>query len=423
MCNSFYCTGFDGYGYLGFGRNPWLNSMYSNLYSLNSLVNSFRGGRSNRGSNCCCSNGNSGNNGSGGCSGDLGSLLNGTGGSSSSIGDSLPMPGSNVPPFKIAELPEYPAVTPYQPPVYTCDDITPGYSGILTPDLSTIGAMPPVANPLLALLLGGGLCGMDPCDVAQLLNSGVLPGTSTLTSSTPVNSTPTSSTPTNSTPVNSTPTSSTPTNSTPVNSTPTTSTPTNSTPVNSTPSSSTPSSSAPTNAVSFSGNGVVTLGADIVSRVNQVAQGIKCNPADLMGVIYKESSWRTVPRNWDGRSAVGLIQWTQTSIDDLNQHCGTNGLTKADIAQMDMLQQLDLAEITLRRAKTIAGFDPNHQLTAGELYALVYAPGNASKEEIARRGDSLYSGNEGLDINRDGTITKSELAQRTNDGSRFVATA
>ncbi len=171
--------------------------------------------------------------------------------------------------------------------------------------------------------------------------------------------------------------------------------------------------------VTYKRNGHVKLGKAVQQRLQQIAQKVNCNYEDIFGVMYKESGFRTVPTNWDGKRAVGLLQWTDIAIKDLNQVYGLN-LTKAKIARMSIMQQLDLAELTLQREKVVAGFDSNQRLTSGQLYAMNYVPKGAKSNVVARKGDGNYEGNEGLDINGDGNITQVELNRRVSRGKAFM---
>ena len=182
-------------------------------------------------------------------------------------------------------------------------------------------------------------------------------------------------------------------------------------------------SNAGTDVVLNKRTGVVTLSQRVVDKINEIAQAVKCNPQDLMGVIYMESTFKTVPDNWNGKHAVGLIQWTDIAIKDLKLNCNVN-YTKQDIANMSVMEQLDLAKITLLREKKVAGFADDHFLTAAELYAINYVPAGARRpNDVAHRGDGNYEGNEGLDTNRDGYITHSELDARVRKGRGLVAQA
>ena len=168
--------------------------------------------------------------------------------------------------------------------------------------------------------------------------------------------------------------------------------------------------------IKFSGSKVI-IGSAIQKRIKQIASKINCDYKDLLGLIYCESSFRTVPKNWNGKSAVGLIQFTNINIKDLNSVYGAN-LTKEKIAAMSPLEQLDWAEKSLLRAKQIAGFSNSHRLSASELYAINYAPAYAKRKAyVTKKGDGLYEGNSGLDLNKDGKITHDELAQKIKRGS------
>ena len=165
--------------------------------------------------------------------------------------------------------------------------------------------------------------------------------------------------------------------------------------------------------------GKVKVSKDVLNKVKSIAAKINCDYKDLLGLIYSESTFRTVPKNWNGKSAVGLIQFTNTCIADLNKVYGLN-LTKAKIAKMSVMEQLDLAEKSLLRAKEVAGFNSDYRLSAGELAAINYLPKYAKRDIVTRRGGEGYAGNEGLDINGDGKITKSELNQRIKEKSLCV---
>ena len=167
------------------------------------------------------------------------------------------------------------------------------------------------------------------------------------------------------------------------------------------------------------GSRKVKISKAVKKRVQEIAQKINCDPNDLLGVIFAESSFRTVPKNWDGKSAVGLIQFTQICIDELNKQHGLN-LTKAKIAKMNVMQQLDLAEKALLIEKRTAGFATDARLSAGDLYAMNFLPKNARKDIVAQRGGVAYARNKGLDTNKDGKITKTELSNIVKNASLCV---
>lgn len=152
-----------------------------------------------------------------------------------------------------------------------------------------------------------------------------------------------------------------------------------------------------------------TLSVDFVNRVKEIAAKVKCDYRDLLGVMNSESGLSTTIRNKKSE-AVGLIQFTDIAIRDLNQAYGLN-LTKDKIGNMSAMEQLDLVEKYLTRAKSFK-FKADKQLDSADLYAIVYRPAFAGKDIIAAKSDGLtYSQNKGLDLNKDGMITRDDLAQ------------
>lgn len=145
-------------------------------------------------------------------------------------------------------------------------------------------------------------------------------------------------------------------------------------------------------------------GPEFLNKVKQVAKRINCNYRDLLGVMNSESGIRADAKNPNG-SATGLIQFMESTARGL-------GTTTAALRQMTPIQQLDYVEKFFVKNKAAAGFGANDKLTAGDLYALTFLPARAKREELTSSGENYYNSNRGLDTNKDGKITKSELAQR-----------
>ena len=387
MCYSYYCNGIDCNGYSGLGTNPWVNRMYVNMSALNCLFQRFFGVPERTSSY-------------------IGNLLGGrTLPYQNTLPDMdvMPLPGSNIHSLSSASALSMDIMSPM--PLTGSEDIsglpalpTPEIlnAGILNPDLMIAGAMPPVANPLLGMLVGAGTL-TDTSITNPLVLGAMLQQTARVNNNNNNNVTNQNQAGNRSNERTATEYTQHANENLTIN-------------------------AGDSKSVTFDNNGKVILGKAVVKRIKQIAQKINCDPNDLMGLIYKESGFHTVPNNWNGKSAVGLIQWTQVAIDDLNANCGTN-LTKQSIARMDVMQQLDLAEKTLIREKEVAGFPQNHRLTAGELYAINFLPAGASSNVVSSRGDGNYEHNSGLDIDKDGKITQQELAQRVSAGRSFVAMA
>ena len=151
------------------------------------------------------------------------------------------------------------------------------------------------------------------------------------------------------------------------------------------------------------------LDSAFLDRVKEIASKVKCDYRDLLGVMNSESGLNPTARNKDS-GAIGLIQFTDIAIKDLNNVYGLN-LTKEKIAKMSAMEQLDLVEKYLLRSKSFK-FNSSQQLDSADLYAIVYRPAFAGKDVIATRNDGLtYSQNKGLDMDKDGVISRQDLAQ------------
>ncbi len=145
-----------------------------------------------------------------------------------------------------------------------------------------------------------------------------------------------------------------------------------------------------------------------LSGVKKVASHINCDYRDLLAVMNAESGLKANAKN--GTMAVGLIQFTNSSIQELNKVYGLN-LTKEKILNMSATEQLEYVEKYIEMAKK-RRFSSNEKLDAGDLYSLIFLPGRANRNILTQKGESFYNFNKGLDTNKDGLITKAELAQR-----------
>ena len=145
-------------------------------------------------------------------------------------------------------------------------------------------------------------------------------------------------------------------------------------------------------------------GPAFLDKVKQIAQRINCDYRDLLGVMNSESGINASAKNPNG-SATGLIQFIESTARSL-------GTSTSQLRRMSPMKQLDYVEKFLVKNKSCAGFSSGHKLSAGELYALVFLPARANRQVLASRGEAYYSANKGLDINKDGKITKDELGNR-----------
>ncbi len=147
----------------------------------------------------------------------------------------------------------------------------------------------------------------------------------------------------------------------------------------------------------------VKLDKAFLDRVKQIAQRINCDYKDLLGVMNSESGLRADIQNKNG-GAAGLIQFMPATAKAL-------GTTTNALKNMTPIQQLDYVEkFYLNNIKTF-GLS-GKKLTAGDLYTLTFMPARIKGEVLCQTGSKEYAANKGLDTNRDGRITKTELGNR-----------
>ena len=143
-------------------------------------------------------------------------------------------------------------------------------------------------------------------------------------------------------------------------------------------------------------------GPEFLAKVKQIAARLDCNYRDLLGLMNSESGINASAKNPNG-SATGLIQFIESTAQSL-------GTSTAELRNMKPIDQLDYVEKYLAQAKANAGI--TGKLSAGDLYALTFLPGRASRQVLTSSGENYYAHNKGLDLNNDGQITKNELGQR-----------
>lgn len=143
------------------------------------------------------------------------------------------------------------------------------------------------------------------------------------------------------------------------------------------------------------------------SKTIAISNGLGVNPSFLMAAMAFESGETFSPsiRNAAGSGAVGLIQFMPSTAAAL-------GTSTEALAAMTAEEQLSfVAQYFSPWAGRL------HSL--GDVYGAILWPGMIGKPDgavIFDRADAhhpkLYLQNRGLDLNRDGKITKSEIVAR-----------
>lgn len=152
------------------------------------------------------------------------------------------------------------------------------------------------------------------------------------------------------------------------------------------------------------------------------AKGFDVKADDIVNFMAVETAGTFSPSMRAGgkkNGAVGLAQFTQTAIDDMNRFRGKgNKLTKDKLAAMSFDEQSKVVTEYLSTAlgrKKMQG----KEISAADLYAAVFSPAAIGKSMdstiYSLKGSARnYRANKSLDTNRDGKITKAELTARLN---------
>lgn len=145
-------------------------------------------------------------------------------------------------------------------------------------------------------------------------------------------------------------------------------------------------------------------------KVKQVAGRLGFDPNWLMAVMAFETgkSFSPSQKNLAGGSAIGLIQFTESTARDL-------GTTTRDLARMSAVDQLDYVEKYYSKYKKAIN-------NLGDCYMKVLYPVAMGKPDtyvMWVKDDpttgKYYNANAGLDTNKNGQITRGEAVSRVNN--------
>ncbi|MEZ4827365.1 MAG: transglycosylase SLT domain-containing protein [Bacteroidia bacterium] len=139
-------------------------------------------------------------------------------------------------------------------------------------------------------------------------------------------------------------------------------------------------------------------------KVREIAGMLKVPPEWLMAVMYSESKFDAAVLNHRGSGATGLIQFMPAAAEDLN-------VSLQRIRKMNHLQQLEYVYLYLEQVRERYG---DYESLA-DLYLAILYP-KARKQDYcytlyAKPGKS-YDQNAGLDENKDGRVTVSDIDRR-----------
>ena len=139
-------------------------------------------------------------------------------------------------------------------------------------------------------------------------------------------------------------------------------------------------------------------------KVRDVAEDLNVPPEWLMAVMYSESRFDASVENHRGSGAVGLIQWMPTTAKELK-------ISVTELKAMDHVDQLDYVKDYLSTVRKRYGSFQN--LT--ELYLAILYPKALDQDycyTLYAKPSKKYKQNRGLDENKDGRVTVSDIDKR-----------
>jgi murein DD-endopeptidase MepM/ murein hydrolase activator NlpD len=143
--------------------------------------------------------------------------------------------------------------------------------------------------------------------------------------------------------------------------------------------------------------------AEFLKKVNDYAKEKDMKASDLLAVMASESGISASAVN-EKSGATGLIQFTKETAKGL-------GTSTDELAKMSRSDQFEYVKKYLD-----SGVGPKLKkgATAGDVYAKVYLPARSGNETLATEGENYYEANKGLDVNKEGKITKQGLQKRAD---------
>lgn len=139
-------------------------------------------------------------------------------------------------------------------------------------------------------------------------------------------------------------------------------------------------------------------------KVREVAEELEVAPEWLMAVMYSESKFDAAVMNHRGSGAVGLIQWMPTTAKEL-------GVSISELKALSHVEQLDYVYKYLDSVrKRYRNYD---SLT--DLYLAILYPRALQGDycyTLYANPSKKYKQNIGLDENKDGRVTVSDIDKR-----------
>ncbi|MFN0201009.1 MAG: transglycosylase SLT domain-containing protein [Bacteroidia bacterium] len=142
------------------------------------------------------------------------------------------------------------------------------------------------------------------------------------------------------------------------------------------------------------------------TKVKEISEKLFIQPEWLMAVMYSESRFNPNAVNFKGSGAVGLIQFMPKTANEMN-------ITTTKIGKMSAIEQLDYVYQYLLQVKEKYG---KYNSLTDVYLAILYPKALEYKHDFCftmyENPSIMYKQNIGLDENKDGNITISDIDNR-----------
>lgn len=154
---------------------------------------------------------------------------------------------------------------------------------------------------------------------------------------------------------------------------------------------------------------------DFTSKVKDIAKDLDADPDHLLAVMNFETGGTLDPavKNKSGSGATGLIQFMPSTAKALTG-ASTKEAAVNLMASMSPTEQLDYVKKYLEPFK-------GKLKSLQDVYMAVLYPRAVGKDNdyaLFKKGTTAYWQNRGLDINKDGVVTKAEATKKVSDFKR-----
>ena len=147
---------------------------------------------------------------------------------------------------------------------------------------------------------------------------------------------------------------------------------------------------------------------EFTTSINELAKAKGYDASDLLAMIGSETGGTFDPKIKNPKSgATGLFQITRAS--GIAERLGYKSFDEFSESAQKMTRAEQVRKLGTEYFKNA----PNN-LKGGQLYAQLFLPGrfnpkSGDNQVLTRSGENYYEGNKGLDVNKDGKITVSDL--------------